>query len=106
MILLPDTVYSEFSLKLNSTFNCTSGPYCISDLACGYTINYMEPLSLYIDGSLYIIQPSGFMMDYYNGNEGCSILISSVSDSLGAYVLGDTFMRNFYASFNFHSAPV
>lgn len=64
-------------------------------------MNYTDSFSVYIDGVAFTIPPSGFLMDFYGGNQGCSVLISDVSDSYSMYVLGDVFFRNFYVALDY-----
>ena len=101
MILLPESVYDLFTYNVNETIFDCSGAYCYSPKNCSYAVNDTSNFTVYFDGEAYTIPPSGYLMDYYNGQEGCSMLISSLSDSYGMYVLGDTFMRNFYVEFDY-----
>lgn len=41
------------------------------------------------------------MVDNFTLFSQCSILVGSLSDSSEKWVLGDTFIRNFFASFNY-----
>jgi hypothetical protein len=53
----------------------------------------------------YSIPPSGYLVENLGGIK-CSILVSSITDTEGFFVLGDTFIRNFYVSFNYDSLTV
>ena len=87
-------------MNTNDGFDC-SGSYCVSVYKpCGKFVDDLQDIVIKIDSTSYSIPPSGYLMDNLNGIK-CSILVSSIKDSEGIYVLGDTFIRNFYSSFNY-----
>ena len=57
-----------------------------------------------IDSVTYSIPPSGYLSS--EQGFGCTALIGQVADSTGFYILGDTFIRNFYITFNYEYLTV
>jgi hypothetical protein len=78
--------------------------YCYSNSHyCDYFENYMEPITIRLKNNLYTIPPQGYMLN--NTQIGgvthkCTIMVGYLSDSQGIYILGDTFLRNFYTTFD------
>jgi hypothetical protein len=71
----------------------------------------LSDLVIYIDNIPYTIPPAGYLMDNLNGFK-CTILVggsgSCVLDVCDdtVYVLGDTFIRNYYTVLNFTSFEI
>ena len=70
---------------------------------CHEVAPYLKDLVIQIDNQNYTIPPSGYLLDHMSGTR-CGIAISSIDYNL--YILGDTFMRNFYTSFDFSTLQV
>jgi hypothetical protein len=66
---------------------------------------------IYIDNIAYTIPPSGYLMDNLNGKK-CTILVGGSGGCAldicteTVYVLGDTFIRNYYTVLNFSSNEI
>lgn len=53
---------------------------------------------------MFTIPPEGYVINDSQlgiGGYNCVIAVSYLADSQGMYILGDTFLRNFYTTFNF-----
>jgi len=82
--------------------NCSDETYCFSDVwECSHFTPYLENLTFILGNNHYTIPPEGYMFSG-NGieNKMCTIAISFVSDSMGYYIVGDSFLRNFVATFD------
>jgi Eukaryotic aspartyl protease len=103
-LLMAESDYKIFTtqvfLSTEDGFDC-SGSYCVSVYKpCDKFVEKLDDIIIYIDNFSYSIPPSGYLMDGLSGIK-CSILVSSIQNKEGIYVLGDTFIRNFYSSFNY-----
>jgi len=65
----------------------------------------LEDLSFTIDDTLYTIPPIGYLTQGM-GDGGCYAMVSYLPDSQDMYILGDTFIRNFYPIFNYDNFTV
>jgi len=65
----------------------------------------LEDLSFTIDDTVYTIPPKGYLTTGAN-ETGCYAMVSYLPDSQDMYILGDTFIRNFYPIFNYDDFTV
>ncbi len=71
----------------------------------------LSDLVIYIDNIPYTIPPAGYLMDNLNGFR-CTILVggsggcSELFCKDTFYILGDTFIRNYYTVLNFNSYEI
>jgi len=103
-------------MSLNTTiFSTLSCPnylyqYCFSNTNfCDYFEPYMKPIKIRLKNNLYTIPPKGYMLNNtsYNGfSHKCMIMLGHLSDSQGIYVLGDTFLRAFYTTFDLTNSQI
>lgn len=103
LIYLTKSDYQNFIAQVSeeSSMICDSTVYdfCYSKHKhCHEVAPYLKDLVIQIDNQNYTIPPSGYLLDHMSGTR-CGIAISSIDYNL--YILGDTFMRNFYTSFDF-----
>ncbi len=109
LLTLSKTDYNVFTAlvnnQTNNAFTCNDGGCTTEAGPCGAFAGQLSDIVIYIDGIAYTIPPSGYMMDDLNLVQ-CTILVGSLADSEGFWVLGDTFIRNYYASFNYTAFTV
>ena len=87
--------------------NCVDNEYCASYyLSCAELAPQLKNLTVVLDTKHYTIPPYGYLLDSRNTAETCIIPVSSVAESSGMVILGDTFIRNFYTVFDFQSNQV
>jgi hypothetical protein len=92
--------------------DCTETNYCLSnDYTCEQlsTRGDLKTLSILIDSTEYVLPPVSYCLDVTGDNNSfwySYIPIVSQPDSEGHAMLGDTFMRNFYAVFNYEANTV
>lgn len=92
-------------LAANSDFDCTSHSYCVINEKCKKVEKDLKDLKFLIDDTDYTVPPYGYLIEGYNG-ANCSIAVSYLGILQDSYVLGDTFIKNFYASFNYENKTV
>ena len=104
--------YKNFTTQLRSsgkqaqTLNCDDQPYCYSDDAkCKGLERDLDDLVIQIDGTDYSIPSYGYLLENFDGHE-CAVAVSYLGFLGDQYVLGDTFIRNFYTSFNYEDMTV
>lgn len=62
-------------------------------------------MTITLDANIYTIQPAGYTLTESLGYP-CAIAVSHLPDSDNMYILGDTFLRNFVAKFDFKRKSV
>lgn len=100
--------YSNFVNQVteaNSDFDCTSQDYCFVKQKCKKVEGDLEDLVISLDGTQYRVPPYGYLIEGYGG-VNCSIAVSYLGILQDSYVLGDTFIKNFYASFNYANKTI
>lgn len=84
--------------------------YCFSNSkTCDYFESELQPLTIRLKDNLYEIPPQGYMLTnatFGSVTHQCTIMVSYLSDSQGIYILGDTFLRNFYTTFDLKNNQV
>ena len=60
----------------------------------------LSNLVLNIDGTDYTIPPYGYLLQDFESHK-CAVAVSYVGILANQYVLGETFLRNFFVSFNY-----
>ena len=102
MLAMGTTDYTNFTLlvrnQTNNDFTCSNNGGCLSPKGtnCSLYVSMLSDIVITIDYTQYPIPPSGYME---NANDKCQILVSE--GPTGFWVLGDTFIRNYYATFNY-----
>jgi len=87
--------------KNSKNLDCNSQAYCFSkDKKCKDFEKELKDLVINIDGTSYSIPSYGYLVENFNGNQ-CAIAVSYTNILANQYVLGDTFLRNFFVSFNY-----
>lgn len=65
----------------------------------------MPDLSFMIENNTYVIPPYGYTLDNNLGHR-CTVAISSSGAFSSMYILGDVFLRNYVAQFDFSALTV
>ena len=65
----------------------------------------MSSLSFQLGSTLYTIPPLGYIVPNVLDAK-CVVQISHISENNDLVILGDTFMRNFYTTFNFREETI
>jgi hypothetical protein len=87
--------------KYSKNFECTSQAFCLSkDTKCIQFVTELSDLVINIDRTSYSITYFGYLVEDFDEYK-CLIAVSYVGILAKQYVLGDTFLRNFYVSLNF-----
>lgn len=84
-------------LKLNT--------YCYSNEPCSNFSSELQPLTIRLNNNNFIIPPEGYLLED-KFEHRCVIAVSYISDATELYILGDTFLRNFYTVLNFDDYTV
>ena len=79
--------------------------YCFSNQPCSNFSSELSSITFKLSNTNYVIQPDGYLLSNTMGHT-CVIAISYVSDSQNMYILGDTFIRNFYTVFDYQTNKV
>jgi hypothetical protein len=110
-LLIPATDYMKFKTRVQELpgMDCNSLRICQSVQPCSFYLNKLDPITLRLDDADYTIPPAGYLLDipmdvsfYYR----CRVPISFIPDSMRMGLLGDTFLRNFYSSYDFSTESV
>lgn len=105
-IFMLETDYANFVTTIEAAlpdFICNSQDYnyCYSETnTCDVYWEEMEPLTFYFVKNKYTIPPQGYTLSNSFGWP-CVVAVTSVSDTTGLMVLGDSFLRNFVTSFDY-----
>lgn len=114
MIYLAKTDFKNFeSVLLNSGPNSKSSivcrnllyEYCFSNLPCSNFSSELSPLRIRLENTIFVIPPEGYLLEN-TLNHQCVIAVSYISDSKEMYILGEAFLRNFYAVFDYSTNQV
>jgi hypothetical protein len=75
---------------------------------CNEIVPHMKNLTIIMDNTKYTMPPRAYVLkpNPKMYKEKCLIPISPLPDSAGLAILGDTFIRNYYTSFNFDKNTV
>ena len=113
LLYLAESDYSGFQqmvMAASPDFTCTSPFYdfCYTNLnTCDVYYAKLKPVTLVLEANEYTISPEGYALS--NGSLGghkCSLAVSWVQDSMGLYILGDTFLRNFVTSYDYKNRKI
>ena len=92
--------------KNSKNLDCTSQAFCYSkDTKCKKFEKELSDLVINIDGTSYSIPSYGYLVEDFEDYK-CVIAVSYLGILANQYVLGDTFLRNFYVSFNYENLTV
>lgn len=82
--------------------NCNMLGFCFSAFyQCSHFYGSLSPIQIKLDNVVYTIPPEGYLVDGLLGNK-CTVAVQSTgSDSSSPFIFGDTFMRNFYITFDY-----
>ena len=106
LIYLPKTDYEKFIAKLShiEELDCNMEKYdfCVSKYhRCDELYDKLDNFTVVLDNVWYSIPPEGYTLEDVKNGIKCMIAISHVPDSKLLVLLGDTFSRNFYTSFDY-----
>lgn len=79
--------------------------YCFSSLPCSNFSSELLPLTIRLYDTEFVIPPAGYLLEN-TMNHQCVIAVSYISDSREMYILGEAFLRNFYAIFDYSTNTV
>ena len=79
--------------------------YCFSSLPCSNFTSELQPLTIRLENTNFVIPPAGYLLEN-TMNHQCVIAVSYISDGREMYILGETFLRNFYAVFDYTTNKV
>ena len=92
--------------KYSQKLDCTSKEYCYSkDISCRKLEGELKDLVIKLDNTSYTVPAYGYLVEDFNGAQ-CAIAVSYLGILQDSYVLGDTFIKNFYATFNYQNMTV
>ena len=113
LLYLTSTDYSNFEAAVVSAGNgdsnwldCTSQSFCYSETqGCSYFASKLSNIDIRLGNVVMTIPPVGYLVDGLLGF-ACVLAISDAGSNNSPYVFGDTFMRNFYVTFNYDTEYV
>jgi len=109
IIYLPKTDYDNFRRKLHhiDELDCSDKyDFCVSKYHHCDDINpKLANFTILLDNVWYTIPPKGYTLPNEQGFQ-CMVAISHIPDSEEIILLGDTFFRNFYTSFDYEKDVV
>ena len=70
-----------------------------TSLPCYEIVGQLQNITVKLDNTNYTIPPTGYVEDTTDGKK-CQVMVGTGGPS-GTWVLGDTFIRNFYVSLNY-----
>lgn len=94
-------VTSESAVK--DKLDC-SGKYCYSENeSCAWFESRLSSLQIALDQSTYTVPAYAYLAAGFNGHK-CALTISYIDSFLNdRYILGDTFIKNYYMTFDYSS---
>ena len=113
LLYMLESDYVSFSSMITAAspdFICTSifYDYCYSNTApCDTYWPMMKNMTIVLDNNEYTIPPAGYTLS--NGDldgHACSVAVSYSADSMGLYILGDTFLRNFVSTYDYKANEI
>ena len=72
---------------------------------CSQIVNELSAITINLGQTSLVIPPEGYVLDDTLGYK-CLVAIGNGGSAQGPYVLGDTFMRNFYTTFDYGSKRI
>ena len=82
--------------------NSISYNYCYSNVqTCENYWPLFSNLTMVLETNEYTIQPEGYTLNNDLDNHACSIAVTSIPDSQGIVILGDTWLRNFVSTYDY-----
>lgn len=103
---LSQSDYMEYVTQLqnvDSSIVCSTD-YCESSTQdCSYYDNLAPDIILKLGRRKYTIPVAGYTIPAGVFGSKCIFAVSSIPDSQNMYILGDTFIRNFYSVFDYGS---
>ena len=92
--------------KRAANFDCDSRAYCFTDVDCKRVENDLSDLVITLDSTDYSVPPYGYLLQDYAEGATCAIAVSYLGILQNQYVLGDTFIKNFYSTFNYETSTI
>ena len=106
-IYISKTAYEAFIETLEAQdFTCKDSStgelldICYSKQACSAVVDNLSDLVFTMNEEIFTIPPAGYLMENYD-KAPCSAFVSYAPDVSDMYILGTTFMRNFYITFDY-----
>lgn len=99
------TLLSQQIVSLNIGLTCDADVCSSSTQTCDVFTPFLSPISFNLGQIKVTIPPNGYVLNNINGY-ACLIAVVNSGSNLQPYVLGDSFMRNFYTSFDYKTKEV
>lgn len=112
LLVLPKTTYLELKNEfINVGMTCEQGICASLTLNCTQLAPLLKDLKIMLDGATYTIPPMGYLSNEDGafeppGEVKCWAPIEGLFDIEGIAILGDTFMRNYYSTFDYEANTV
>jgi hypothetical protein len=65
----------------------------------------LSPVHIQLDYVVYTIPPAGYLVENLLGHK-CTVAVTSTGSDFSPFIFGDTFMRNFYVTFDYRKKKV
>lgn len=106
LLTLTKSSYDDFKSELESAGFFCAGSVCETfGKPCSDKYDELKDLNFMIDETMYTIPPAGYLTTG-SDDVGCYAMVSHLPNSQDMYILGDTFIRNFYPIFNYDDYTV
>lgn len=108
-LYLPNSEFQDIKKEFLAIDGIECDEYCVSyNKTCNEIVPYMKNLTIMMDGVQYTMPPAAYVLtpNPKMYKEKCLIPVSPLPDSAGLAILGDTFIRNYYTSFDFDKNTV
>lgn len=97
--VLFDAVSAEES-NAKLTYSSSYGIYGSGSYSCDSFYSVMPNIVIQLDDVVFTLPPKAYLVDDIL-TFSCGVVIASTGDYSSPYIMGDTFMRNFYVTFDF-----
>ena len=111
LLYMTQTDYMRFQNALTRKISSWDCSYVLSDgfpcymdvLSCNSYYSKMPDLTVTLNGNSFTIPPEGYVLSGMSleFGVGCVVAVVPISDSIGLWILGDTFLRNYATVFNY-----
>lgn len=92
-------------LSAAPSLTCTSELCYSVDNTCDVYESLLSPIKIHLGQVLLTIPPNGYMLNN-TLSYSCLIAISNAGSDSSPYILGDTFIRNYYTTFDYKKSTV